>query len=127
MDHIDNDNDFKSTLKSHIEEIVSEISPLTAKHERDLFIKSKAEEIFNDLEHYIEEIKKYDSKEYEHGIDLVTEAFNVLNSQQEKKIEEHESHIEDLRSEITDLNSEIEDLKMRIEQPGKWHGKKFGL
>lgn len=127
MQHIDNDDDFKSDLRSHIDEIISEISPLTAKHERELFAKSKAEEIFKDLEHYIEEIKKYDSKEYEHGIDLATDAFNVLNEQQEKKIEEQESHIEDLKSEILDLNSEIEDLKMRINQPGKWHGKKFGL
>jgi chromosome segregation ATPase len=120
MDHIDNDSDFKSTLRSHIEEIVSEISPLTAKHERDLFTKSKAEEIFKDLSEHVEEIKSYDLKQYEEQFNILCDTINATTNEKDKIIEEQERHIEDLRSEITDLNSEIEDLKMRINQPGKW-------
>ena len=58
---------------------------------------------------------------------MFADTFNTLNYQKDKEIEDKEEQIEELNSQIEDLNNEIEDLKMRINQPGKWHGKKFGL
>lgn len=108
----DNDEDIRREIESEIDSVVEELSPLTGSQEKWEYSAKKSKEMLRTISPLIDNIKDSASSEID---DLST------------KIEDLQRIVEELSEENKELGKAVEDLKMRIEQPGKWHGKKFGL